>query len=88
MWLIIDEGHITNIAVHPEYRGIGIASSILKEMLSICESNNAIGLTLEVRLSNTIAQNLYKKFGFKEEGIRIKYYENNGEDAVLMWKRW
>lgn len=87
MWLIIDEGHITNIAVHPEYRKFGVGSAILEKMISFSKENNIIGLTLEVRTSNIAAQNLYSKFDFKEEGIRKKYYEDNGEDAIIMWRR-
>ncbi|SHK67671.1 ribosomal-protein-alanine N-acetyltransferase [Clostridium cavendishii DSM 21758] len=88
MWLIIDEGHITNIAVHPDYRGSSIGDSILKTMLDYCISKNITAITLEVRASNTIAQNLYTKHGFVTEGIRKKYYEDNSEDAILMWRRW
>lgn len=88
MWTIVDESQITNIAVHPNFRGKGIASKILNELINICENKKVTGLTLEVRKSNNIAQNLYKKFGFIHEGIRPKYYEDNGEDAFLMWKRW
>lgn len=88
MWIIIDEGHITNIAVHPNYRGTGIGDSILKAMLDYCSSKEVKAMTLEVRASNTRAQNLYTKHGFIEEAIRKKYYEDNGEDAILMWKRW
>ena len=87
MWLIIDEGHITNIAIHPEYRSIGIASMILEALLDICKLELADSATLEVRRSNLIAQNLYKKYGFVEDGIRKSYYEDNKEDAVIMWKR-
>lgn len=60
MWLIIDEGHITNIGVHPEYRGIGIGDKILASLISICKEENICSMTLEVRASNYIAQNLYK----------------------------
>lgn len=87
MWLIIDEGHITNIGVHPEYRGIGIGDKILSSLISICEEENICSMTLEVRASNYIAQNLYKKYGFVGEGIRKAYYEDNKEDALIMWKR-
>lgn len=85
VWLIVDEGHITNIAVHPNYRGYGIGDLLIDGIINLCKNNNCIALTLEVRLSNIIAQNLYKKHGFIEEGIRKKYYEDNGEDAVIMW---
>lgn len=87
MWLIIDEGHITNIGVHPEYRGIGIGDKILSSLISICKEENICSMTLEVRASNYIAQNLYKKYGFVGEGIRKAYYEDNKEDALIMWKR-
>lgn len=84
LWLIIDEGHITNIAVHPEFRGMGIGNKILEELIKLCEKRNIPSMTLEVRISNTIAQNLYKKFGFKEAGVRKKYYGDNDEDALIM----
>lgn len=85
IWLIIDEGHITNIAVHPEYRGIGIASAILEAILEICKAELISSVTLEVRRSNAAAQGLYKKYGFIEDGIRKAYYEDNKEDAIIMW---
>jgi ribosomal-protein-alanine N-acetyltransferase len=88
MWIIIDEGHITNIAVHPDYRNLGVGDKVLYEMISKCNEKKVIAMTLEVRVSNTAAQKLYSKYGFIEEGIRKKYYEDNGEDALLMWKRW
>ncbi|URZ07920.1 ribosomal protein S18-alanine N-acetyltransferase [Clostridium felsineum] len=86
LWLIIDEGHITNIAVHPEFRGIGIGNIIVKELIKLCYIRNISSMTLEVRVSNIVAQNLYKKFGFKEAGIRKRYYSDNDEDALIMWK--
>lgn len=87
MWIIIDEGHITNIGVHPEYRSIGVGDRILSSLISICREENAGSMTLEVRASNYIAQNLYKKYGFLCEGIRKAYYEDNREDALIMWNR-
>lgn len=87
MWIIIDEGHITNIAVHPDYRRLGVASLILKKLINICEEEKCGAMTLEVRKSNINAQKLYKKYGFIEEGIRKKYYADNKEDAIIMWKR-
>ena len=86
MWLIIDEAHITNIAVHPEFRRTGAASLILKNMVDICKLESVISMTLEVRDSNMAARNLYGKFGFISEGIRRKYYADNKEDAIIMWK--
>jgi len=87
MWIIIDEAHITNIAVHPEYRGFGIGNMLMDSLLSICKLENVTAITLEVRVSNQRAINLYKIFGFVEEGIRKEYYEDNKEDALIMWKR-
>lgn len=86
MWLILDEGHITNIAVHPEHRGIGIGNLLLEALIKICKKEASVSMTLEVRKSNIIAQNLYKKYGFVEDGIRKNYYADNKEDAIIMWK--
>ena len=86
MWIIIDEAHITNIAVHPEFRGCGIGDRILSSMISQCLSQRVTAMTLEVRASNIPAQSLYRKYGFKEEGVRKGYYEDNHEDAVIMWR--
>lgn len=87
MWIIIDEGHITNIAIHPNFRGQRVGTKILEEMINVCKSKNAQAMTLEVRKSNLVAQKLYSSFGFKEEGIRKQYYEDNKEDCIIMWNR-
>ena len=87
LWVIVDEGHITNIAVHPNFRGQGIGSSLVDALIKNSVEWGCNSITLEVRSSNTIAQNLYTKFGFQVEGIRKKYYEDNKEDALIMWKR-
>ncbi|MEW9096365.1 MAG: ribosomal protein S18-alanine N-acetyltransferase [Clostridiaceae bacterium] len=86
IWIILDEGHITNIAVHPNYRSIGIASALLEELIEQCRRHAVHSMTLEVRKSNIIAQKLYEKFNFVNEGIRKNYYSDNGEDAIIMWK--
>ena len=86
MWQICDEGHITNIAVHPEFRSSGVGSALLKAILEIAEERGIVSLTLEVRRSNQVAQGLYKKFGFEEGGMRKAYYADDNEDAVIMWK--
>ncbi|MCI1945439.1 ribosomal protein S18-alanine N-acetyltransferase [Clostridium luticellarii] len=86
IWCILDEGHITNIAIHPEYRGIGAGSLLLETLIEICKIEFITSMTLEVRKSNLIAQNLYKKYGFVQEGIRKAYYADNKEDAIIMWK--
>lgn len=85
VWRIIDEGHITNVAVHSDYRGLGIGSMLVSELLSLCKKDGINSFTLEVRKSNEIAQKLYRKYGFEERGIRKNYYEDNKEDAVIMW---
>ena len=87
VWIIAGEGDITNIAVSSKYRKQGIASNLLIKLFDVCKTFNCEDITLEVRVSNTPAQNLYKKFNFKEEGIRKGYYSDNGEDAIIMWKR-
>ena len=87
VWIIAGEGDITNIAVSPKYRNHGIASNLLINLFDVCKTFNCKNITLEVRASNIPAQNLYKKFNFKEEGMRKGYYSDNGEDAIIMWKR-
>jgi [ribosomal protein S18]-alanine N-acetyltransferase len=87
MWIILDEAHITNIAVHPQFRGSGIGSMLLQTLIDICRAKQCLSMTLEVRISNKAAQALYGKYGFIVEGKREQYYEDNKEDALLMWKR-
>lgn len=86
MWKVFDEGHITNVAVHPEFRGVGIGSSLMEYLIDIAKSEGISSMTLEVRKSNLAAQRLYKKFGFVIAGFRKGYYSDNGEDALIMWK--
>ncbi len=86
MWHVINEGHITNVAVKKEYRGKGVGTKIIDAFIDIAKEKEMIGITLEVRVSNDIAKNLYKKNGFIMEGIRKEYYEDNKEDAIIMWK--
>ncbi|MBA5850818.1 ribosomal protein S18-alanine N-acetyltransferase [Clostridium sp. cel8] len=85
MWIIIDEAHITNIAVHPQYRGIGVGNMLMEKLIEICKREGIGDMTLEVRKSNIIAQSLYKKYGFLAEGMRKNYYIDNKEDAIIMW---
>ena len=86
MWHIVNEGHVTNIAVSPDYRRMGIGEKLLKALFDVAEEREMIGITLEVRISNTAAQKMYTKNGFKPEGFRKRYYSDTGEDAVIMWK--
>lgn len=86
MWIILDEAHVTNIGVLPEYRGKGVGETLMRSLMALAKSNGANKMTLEVRKSNYIAQNLYSKLGFEPVGIRRGYYVDDGEDAVIMWK--
>lgn len=86
LWFIIDEGHITNIAVDPQYRGQGIGALLVEELINISEKKGITNLTLEVRVSNTAAKSLYKKYGFQDCGIRPGYYADTKEDAIIMWR--
>ena len=86
IWLILDEGHITNIAVGKDHRGLGAGNKLVEALIKYCSGEKIRNMTLEVRESNSIAQNLYKKYGFLEYGIRPNYYTDDHEDAVIMWK--
>lgn len=86
VWLVVDEGHITNVAVHPDYRGHGIGRRLLTEAIDFCAGKGATRMTLEVRVSNEIAQRLYRDLGFVAAGVRPGYYRDNNEDALIMWK--
>lgn len=85
LWNILNEGHITNIAVSEEFRNKGIGSKILSELIEVSKSKNTSSMTLEVRRNNESAKHLYKKYGFEEAGVRPKYYADNNEDAIIMW---
>ncbi len=87
MWQVLDEGHITNIAVHPEFRQSGLGSALMETLLLEAERRGLKALTLEVRKSNLSAQALYRKYGFSDGGMRKRYYADNNEDAIIMWKR-
>lgn len=85
MWTIVDEAHVTNVAIHPEYRGQGLGERLLAALVKQAMSLGTQKMTLEVRESNEIAQRLYRKFGFEPAGVRKGYYTDNQEDAVIMW---
>lgn len=87
MWKICDEGHITNVAVLPEYRNKGIASELMRKMVEVCRCSEINSMTLEVRESNYPAIRLYEKFGFVSAGKRPNYYQKPNESAVIMWKK-
>lgn len=86
IWLILDEGHITNIAVHNDYRGYGIGHRLVDGLVDVCYELNIARMTLEVREFNTPARNLYNNHGFIDMGKRPGYYADNNEDAIIMWK--
>lgn len=86
IWIIADEGHITNLAVLPDYRRQGIGSSVLEALIDLARRANVLLLTLEVRRSNQVAQRLYLKTGFRMVGVRKQYYSDNLEDALVMVK--
>ncbi len=84
LWIMADEAHITNIAVRGIHRRQGIGELLLILVIALVMELNARIITLEVRASNTAAQNLYHKYGFAQVGLRRGYYTDNGEDAVIM----
>ena len=83
-WIILDESHVTNIAVEESFRGRGIGKQLTTGLMQYLSNLGAAYSTLEVRVSNERAQNLYKSLGFVSIGKRKKYYEDNNEDAFLM----
>ena len=86
MWLILDEAHITNVAVHTDYRMNGIGGALMVELIRRAILRGASRMTLEVRPSNTAARRLYASLGFKDIGLRKRYYTDTNEDAIIMWK--
>lgn len=84
-WLIMDESHVTTIAVHPDYRRKHLGELLLQHLIESSVKRQAKWLTLEVRASNIGAQNLYYKYQFSSLGLRRKYYQDNNEDALIMW---
>jgi ribosomal-protein-alanine N-acetyltransferase len=85
VWIVVDEAHVTNIALLPEVRGMGLGEALLRKIMDLARSFHAKAMTLEVRVTNHIAQNLYGKLGFQKGGIRKNYYVDNHEDALVMW---
>ncbi len=86
VWFILDEGHITNVAVKKEYRNMKIGTQLVEKLILMANENKIMSLTLEVRESNMNAQKLYKSNGFMLSGIRKEYYSDNKENAIIMWK--
>ena len=86
-WLVADELHILNIATHPEARRQGHAARLLQHILQLARQASYQTVALEVRRSNLAAQTLYRRFEFRQIGIRARYYEDNDEDAIVMTLR-
>jgi ribosomal-protein-alanine N-acetyltransferase len=82
----VDAWHIMNLAVHPGWRRVGVASRLLDELFEVTAGDSRRGYTLEVRVSNVSAIALYECFGFEASGVRRGYYTDNREDALIMWK--
>lgn len=85
VWIVIDEAHITNIALLPAYRGRKLGEALLRKLMDYARENGAKTMTLEVRVSNNVAQSLYRKLGFQGGAIRKNYYTDDHEDALVMW---
>lgn len=85
MWLVIDAAQITNVAVVDAVRGQGMGEGLMREAMRVAKEANMEVMSLEVRVSNVVAQNLYRKLEFQDGGIRKNYYSDNQEDALVMW---
>lgn len=85
-WFVMDQGTITNIAVNPSYRGRKIGDVIFNHILLFAKESGISEMSLEVRVSNEVAQRLYRKYGFINGGIRKNYYVDNNEDAIVMFR--
>lgn len=85
VWQILEEAHVTTLGVHPDFRGLQLAQILLIQALKDCYKNMIKYVTLEVRESNVPAISLYEKFLFESIGMRKKYYQDNGENALIMF---
>jgi ribosomal-protein-alanine N-acetyltransferase len=81
----VDDGHVTTIAVDPAWQRLGIATRLLAATARAAMARGCRNLTLEVRVTNAGAQDLYRRFGFVPAGVRKAYYPDNAEDALVMW---
>ncbi|GAB4346891.1 MAG: ribosomal protein S18-alanine N-acetyltransferase [Candidatus Abyssubacteria bacterium] len=84
-WHILDEIHISNIAIHPDYRQQGLGKKLLAHLLHEAAAKGAEKASLEVRRSNIAARHMYERFGFRVAAVRKNYYVPEGEDALIMW---
>jgi [ribosomal protein S18]-alanine N-acetyltransferase len=86
LWAILEEAHITLLAVHPHYQRQGLGQALLYALMVSAWQRRLEWITLEVRASNQTAIALYRKFGFQDVGTRRKYYQDTGEDALILWR--
>ena len=84
IWLMVDDAHVTTFGVHPDWRRQGIGRQLLVNLVELSTAIGARRMTLEVRVSNEAAQALYRGFGFDIVGRRLRYYTDDGEDALVM----
>lgn len=84
-WISFEECQITNVAVLPEYRGQRVGTKLFGAMIEAVKEKGVTAMTLEVRPSNAPARALYARYGFKDAGRRPHYYQDDGEDAIIMW---
>lgn len=87
MWCMLDEAHVTNVAVRPEQRGKGLGKYMMQRLMHTAVKLGARQMTLEVRVSNTVALQLYRGLDFVIRGVRPHYYPDNKEDAYIMWNQ-
>ncbi len=86
IWVVFEEGHITNVAVDPEYRNAGVGHALMEELERVARQKKATRILLEVRPSNMSALALYRGMGYLDSGLRKGYYSDNNEDAIVMTK--
>ena len=82
----VDAWHVMNVAVDPQHRGRGVGTMLLERLFDLTADDARRGYTLEVRVTNVKAIDLYERLGFRSRGLRRGYYTDNGEDALIMWK--
>lgn len=85
LWIIVDEGHITRIAVHPQHRRKGVGKELVRALMQHGTEGGCVGFTLEVREGNRAARAMYESLGFRAQGKRPGYYEEEREDGIIMW---
>lgn len=85
-WLVINEAHVTNVAVSGQRRRAGIGRLLMEKLMDLSRDSGMDSMTLEVRVSNEAARHLYQQLGFVEAGLRKNYYSETKEDALILWR--